>query len=196
MIYIIAINKKLKEILNKENLDKKHISKHEETINHVCLCYIIAKEFGLFLNLSENDVETLSNCALLHDLGKFHINPEILYKKTFLSDDEFDIIKSHVNYKSNSIINDIVLNCIKYHHERPDNMGYSENDYSKVLPFTKIISIIDSFDVMSNKRSYKSTTLNLESAINEIRNNIGKQFDEYYGNLFISFLETKINKKE
>lgn len=182
----------LREILVKEFGNEQIIKLHEETIHHLYRCFDIAEEFGFFLKLSEDKVKTLSECALLHDLGKFQVDTNILYKTTFLTEKEFEIIKSHVDYKPKSDLCEEVLNCIKYHHERPDNNGYTESDYSKVLPFTKIVSIIDTFDVISNKRCYKSLSLNLTGAIEEIKKNIGVQFNEYYGELFIKFLETKI----
>lgn len=192
MTYIIINNGLFVTILEQEFGDTNITKEHKETINHIYRSHKIAKEFGAFLKLSSIELEILSECALLHDLGKFEIDSKILYKTTVLTETEFSIIKNHINYKPKTIFNDNILNCIKYHHERPDNNGYNNIDYAQVSPFTKIVSIIDAFDVMSNKRSYKTTTLNLESCIVEIEKNIGKQFDDYYGRIFLDFLKTKI----
>lgn len=161
---------------------------HKETLLHMERCSQIAKEFGAFLNLSENEISLLSECALKHDLGKLFIPVEILYKKDKLTDEEFQIIKSHTNYKFETESKE-VQESIAFHHERADGLGYYKVNYDNLSMYPKIISLIDCYDVMNNKRSYKNTIKSKEDIILDIESNLGKHFDRHLGEQFIEFLK-------
>lgn len=179
--------KQLENYLNKEVLKGEFPKEHFETLEHMRRCYDIALSFGKFINLNEKNLELLVKSAFFHDIGKLFVNPNVLYKKGKLTEAEFSEIKGHTlcDFKFNEeIINDV----IKFHHERPDMRGYYGCDENKLSDFIKIISIIDSFDVMTHKRCYKDSVLSKEDVLNDIKSNLGKQFDENFGLLFLNFL--------
>ena len=167
---------------------KESVNLHTETMEHMKRCCVIARNFANYLNWDENDKKLLMKCAMVHDIGKFSIAPEILYKVEPLTDEEFLIIKNHVNVESVIINDKFVRESIAYHHERADGKGYKGVNYCGLSKYPKIVSLIDVYDVMSNKRSYKDTTSSSEEIIQEIEKNIGTQFDEFYGKLFVKFL--------
>lgn len=160
---------------------------HNESIDHMIRCSHLAIRFGTYIQLKEADIELLGNCALLHDIGKLRLSPSILYKQGKLNNYEFNYIRSHIYFEA-KVLNKIVQDCIRFHHERFDGKGYNGLDNKELHDFVHIISLIDCYDAMTNSRSYRLNKFNKDFVINEIRNNIGKQFDMYYGNLFLSML--------
>ncbi len=98
--------------------------------------------------------------AQLHDVGKIYIYHDLLNKPGRLTGDEFDIIKRHTvnggriigRNPSFALAHQIAL----YHHERRDGSGYPYGLKGEEIPFaTRIVSIVDVFDALITKRSYK-----------------------------------------
>ena len=74
------------------------------------------------------------------------------------------------------------------HHERYDGTGYPQGLKGKKIPkLSRLISIVDSYDVMTHDRPYKKA-MNLESAIKEIKDFSGKQFDPEMVDSFLNLL--------
>lgn len=165
------------------------IEGHTETLLHMVRCSIIAKHFGETLGLSTKEITLIEHCALLHDLGKFTIDPCILYKTTKLTQEELTIVRSHINVMEFDMPL-VIWQTIRYHHERPDSKGYLGVPYNEIPWYVRIVSLVDAYDVMSTVRCYKNNCL-LQSAIREeIFNNLGKQFDCFLGDAFINMLDT------
>lgn len=121
---------------------------------------LISATIGKWLNLSETDVNNLLLAGLLHDLGKLAIPSDLLNKPGKLTDDEFEVIKSHPR-RSYELIKDMPLDikikeaCL-LHHERCDGSGYPFGiSGNKISPYAKIIAIADVYDAMTSPRSYR-----------------------------------------
>lgn len=102
-----------------------------------------------------------TTCAYLHDVGKQFIPPEILQKKGRLTDEEYDVIKTHTTIGYKICMNDLKLrpfaNGALYHHEALNGSGYPNGYTSKDIPIEgKIIRVADEFDAIVSKRQYKS----------------------------------------
>lgn len=100
-------------------------------------------------------------CAYLHDVGKQFIPPAILQKKGRLTDDEYEVIKTHTTIGYKICMNDPKLkpyaNGTLYHHESLNGTGYPNGLTSKDIPLEgKIIRVADEFDAIVSKRQYKS----------------------------------------
>ena len=112
---------------------------------------LIAKQLGW----SENEVQNLRNAAFLHDIGKIGVPDTILNKPTKLSDEEYEIIKSHTIMGAD-ILKDITIvsnltDIARYHHERYDGKGYPDGLKGEESPFhARIISVADSYDAMKS----------------------------------------------
>jgi len=112
-------------------------------------------------------IENLVLAALLHDIGKSIIPKEILCKPTKLTEEEFEIMKTHTVIGSESmlkcfdgILDDLFLNIVcdisLYHHEKWDGSGYPKGLSGENIPLcARIMAIADVFDALSAKRSYK-----------------------------------------
>lgn len=100
-------------------------------------------------------------CAYLHDIGKQFIPSAILQKTSSLTDEEFEVMKTHTTIGYNMCMKDEKLRPYSagpiYHHEALDGTGYPNNIASPNLPLEgQIIRVADEFDAITSKRQYKS----------------------------------------
>lgn len=144
------------------------------------------------LNIDKAHIEILREAALLHDIGKLGIPENILTKAGKLNNDEFDIVKKHVEM-SITIIKHLpsinhVIPAVIGHHERWDGTGYPRGLKGESIPFAaRCLAITDAFDAMTSSRPYRAG-FSVNAALNEIKNNIGTQFDPAMANLFIKLV--------
>ena len=136
-------------------------NKDEYLLEHSVSVSVLMTIFARFLKIPRAIVEQLSVGAFLHDVGKIMIPETILNKPGKLTDDEFTVIKSHVNHSINIIkntpkISNISLEVATLHHEKLDGNGYpfkvKGTDISK---YGRMIAICDIFDALIANRSYK-----------------------------------------
>lgn len=145
-----------------------------------------------FLGLDKSDLEIIREAALLHDIGKIGIPESILAKTGRLTDEEFEIIKKHVEM-SITIIKylpslNYVIPAVIGHHERWDGRGYPRGLKGNNIPLSaRCLALTDAFDAMTSTRPYKAG-LSVEAALKEIENNSGTQFDPLIANLFIKLV--------
>lgn len=104
-------------------------AKDDYTFEHNIGVGIIATLIGSWMNLSEEDLATLSMAATLHDIGKAKVPAALLNKPGKLTDEEFEIIKKHTVYgyellKDTAGISPRVALVALQHHEREDGRGY------------------------------------------------------------------------
>ena len=122
--------------------------------------------------MDDDCVEIIKEAALLHDIGKIGIPEQILKKPGRLTDDEYSIMKSHVE-QSISIIRhlpslDYVIPAVVGHHERYDGRGYPRGLKGEEIPLlARMLCIADSFDAMISKRSYKEA-YTLDYAVDQL----------------------------
>lgn len=130
--------------------------------------------------INERFVENLHIASLLHDVGKIGIPEHILNKRSGLTVGERNRIKEHpligaTILKPIKELEESVVG-IKYHHERPDGLGYPEGLKGKDIPLiASIISVADSFDAMTTERPYRPA-LSRDEAVKEIRKLSNLQF--------------------
>jgi len=170
-------------------------AKSNETKEHAVRMTKLAFDFGEKLGLSNSLQHRLSLLATLHDIGKTTIPEEILKKPGKLTDKEWEIIKDHPErgYKIASSSQEfaVVADDIYAHHERWDGSGYPGKLKGENIPYlARIISIIDAYDVMTHKRSYKKAVPK-DRALAEIKDCAGSQFDPDLAASFIELMETE-----
>jgi diguanylate cyclase (GGDEF)-like protein/putative nucleotidyltransferase with HDIG domain len=149
---------------------------------------MISERLAYALDLTMQDVSEVKTAGLLHDIGKIIISSEILLKEGKLTNDEYEIMKTHseigfriLNSTQNMrSISNIVLN----HHERWDGKGYPRGIKGKDIPLkSRIITVADAYDAMTSKRYYRKT-LNKKEALKELIKYKGTQFDETIVDVF------------
>nr|WP_106779345.1 HD-GYP domain-containing protein [Lysinibacillus timonensis] len=170
-------------------------SRDRYTMHHSENVAKYAVQIAKKLNISKSNCEIIHKGALLHDIGKIGIPEHILLKSGKLTEDEYEIIKTHPTLGYNMIKHierfhtNGVLDIVLYHHERYDGKGYPSGLKGDQIPlFARIVAIADTFDAMTTKRIYRDE-LELKYVLNEIRKNKGTQFDPEIVDVFLSLFE-------
>lgn len=144
------------------------------------------------LGLDKSHLEIVRQAALLHDVGKIGIPENILTKRGRLTSEEYDIVKKHVEM-SITIIKHLpsmnhVIPAVIGHHERWDGRGYPRGLRGENIPLlARCLAITDAFDALTSNRPYRAR-VSVISALNEIENQAGIQFDPAIANLFINLV--------
>lgn len=144
------------------------------------------------LGLDKSHLEIVKEAALLHDVGKIGIPESILTKTGRLTSEEYAIVKKHVEM-SITIIKHLpslnyVIPAVIGHHERWDGRGYPRGIKGENIPLlARCLMITDAFDAMTSNRPYRAG-LSVISALNEIQNCMGTQFDPSLANLFVNLV--------
>ena len=149
----------------------------------------IAKELGY----EGEELDRIYYVALLHDCGKIGVPDNVLGKPGKLTDEEFEIIKSHTVRGSEILCSfkslDNVGEGALYHHERYDGRGYPEGKAGEDIPLiARIICVADSFDAMNTNRVYRDK-LSKEYILSELEKNKGTQFDPKIADIMIRLIK-------
>lgn len=140
----------------------------------VCIYSII---MGKSLGLDNKNLLKLGLGAILHDIGKGKIPAEILFKPGPLTEEEFDIMKSHTTYgyeiiSGNPNLDSTTANIALQHHERWDGRGYPGHLREKGINiFARIVTICDIYDALTANRVYRGRILPHEAAEYIVNNN-------------------------
>ena len=174
------------------SLERSLWEKSHETQDHAKRLQELAIKLGNAIKLPESSMDDLVLLAKLHDIGKIAIPEKILQKKNNLTNEEWDIMKRHSEIGHNIVFASPQLahigEAILCHHERWDGMGYPHRLSGDQIPVTsRIISIVDAYDVMTNDRPYKRAYTKNE-AKKELENLSGKQFDPKLVEIFLKII--------
>ena len=135
------------------------------------------------LGLPDDLVKTLRLAAPLHDIGKIGVPDNILLKLGKLTEDEYDVIKTHtaigarILSGSTHLLLQMAEQIALTHHERWDGHGYLGGLKGEDIPLaSRIVAVADVFDALTHQRPYKDPWP-VDDAIREIENQSGQQFD-------------------
>lgn len=166
-----------------------------DTEVHVKRTQEMGAALGKRIGLSDVQLSRLSLLCLLHDIGKIGIPLEILNKPGKLSEQEWRILRSHVEkgfqIASSSWELEEIADMILHHHERWDGKGYPDGLSGENIPLlSRVIAVVDAYDAMTNDRSYRKA-LSVEEAGNELKRCSGTQFDPYIVDEFLAMLRER-----
>ncbi len=141
-------------------------------------CGMLAAELGY----EREDVQRMTTAGLLHDLGKLAIDEKILCKPGRLTDEEFDIIRTHptlgfnqLNYREDLTEGQLMM--VYQHHERLDGKGYPVGVVeSEIHPWAKLCSVVDVYEALTSYRPYRSP-MPREKVFEIMERDSGKAFD-------------------
>lgn len=163
----------------------------EYTTQHSLNVCILSILLGKHLKLSTDKLNKLGLCGLLHDMGKSKIPLRVLNKEGLLTEKEMLIMKSHAALGKDILLNthgieQDVIDVAHSHHERLNGTGYPRGLVSdEISAFTKIVSIVDTYDAITSDRVYQKGRLHLE-AIEVLVKGRTTEFD---ASLVIHFIE-------
>jgi putative nucleotidyltransferase with HDIG domain len=145
------------------------------------------------LNLSQKQIEALIFGATLHDIGKIGVNEEILLKPARLTEQEYDVVKTHpltgIKILKAVDLPPEVMDIVKYHHERYDGQGYPYGLMEDSIPLAaRILSVADAYEAMTSDRPYRQA-LSKGEALRILQQEAGKQFDPKIVEIFAPILE-------
>ncbi|MDG4475565.1 HD domain-containing phosphohydrolase [Thiovibrio frasassiensis] len=165
------------------------------TAGHTTRVNLYAMEIGRAMRLGQDDMTVLDRACKVHDIGKLVVDVNYIRKPGPLTDEEWLLMKKHPEVGAN-IIKPLTfmkeeLFLVRHHHERMDGKGYPDGlGGDEINLLTKIITVADSYDAMTSKRSYKQN-LELKAAITEMRRCAGSQFDPEVVRVFTEVLENQ-----
>jgi len=170
--------------------------KTHETAEHVARLEQLAEKVGKQLGLSYEDITDLVLAASIHDIGKIVVPTQILEKEGKLTPEEWEIIKRHPQAGQGiaMAVQELshVAEYILHHHERMDGTGYPDGLKGEEIPFlSRIISVIDAYDVMLHERAYKEP-MSKEEAKQELRTHAGTQFDATVVEALLTYLDSPL----
>lgn len=182
------------------SLERTLWEKSHETEEHANRLKRMATKLGNTINLPESKLDELSLLSTLHDIGKIAIPENILIKKDKLTEKEWKIIKRHpeigFNIATSSFQIKHIAEAILSHHEYWDGSGYPQGLKGKDIPIiSRILSIVDTYDVLTHTRPYRKDIYEEEAAIEEIKRCSGMQFDPELVDKFIKIVNDEILAK-
>lgn len=184
-------NIKRKIVMGMENVFH---TKYFEDPLHVERVQKMVTNFVKFLDLNPKSIELkkLPKLVALHDIGKIAIPKEILSKSESLTENEWEIVKSYTEIgfrMAQSIDETFIAKNILSLREKWNGTGYPYGLKHKEIPYmSRVLSIVESFDIMTHQRPYKSA-ISKEEAIEELKINSGKQFDPKLVDLFLKNID-------
>lgn len=151
-------------------VDMYSLKSHDDyTFQHSVNVCVLAIVLGIKAGLNGIELSELATAAMLHDIGKMHIPFEILAKDSDLTDEEYEIVKSHTNEGFSFLLNDANVSpkiaIVAYqHHEHDDGTGYPDGiNGDKMHAYSKIVALIDSYDALTSDRVYRKRYKNDEA---------------------------------
>ncbi|HXE97061.1 MAG TPA: HD-GYP domain-containing protein [Dongiaceae bacterium] len=195
---IIRLNRKLIDYSNNLALTNigllkvlgSAIAKRDSDTNiHNYRVTLYSVHIGEMLGLSHTEMQGLIKGAFLHDLGKIAISDAILLKPGKLTDEEFEIMKSHVRHgedivRSYDWLKDS-LDVVSCHHEKFDGSGYPNGLSQGDIPLNaRIFSVADVFDALTSKRPYKEP-FSFDVSMDILQGHVGSHFDPDVAQIFI-----------
>lgn len=150
-----------------------HLHNFRVTLYAILLAELVA--------LPERTIRELIKGAFLHDVGKIAIPDAILLKPGRLTEDEFAVMRTHVDHGIDIVAQSSWLteaaDVVRYHHEKYDGSGYMTGLAGEDIPVTaRIFAIVDVFDALTSRRPYKDA-MPLDKATSILREGRGSHFD-------------------
>jgi putative nucleotidyltransferase with HDIG domain len=153
-----------------------------------------AAKIAVHVGLSRAEVEDIKLAGIVHDIGKIHVPEEVLSKPSFLTPEQFDLVKSHAAWGA-KILEPLketgIERIVRYHHEAVDGNGYPDGLKGDQIPVgARIITVADAFQAMVHDRHYRRKR-STDEAVAELRRCRGTQFDPLAVDTLVQLIESE-----
>lgn len=176
--------------------------KDNETGTHVLRMSHYSRILALAYGLTESQADDLLHAAPMHDIGKIGIADSIMLKPGKLTDEEFEIMKTHPQIgaeiigEADSELLRLAKSVALTHHEKWDGTGYPHGLQGEQIPLEgRIVALADVFDALTSKRPYKEAW-SIDKAMDYIQAQSSVHFDPVLVKLFVENLPKIIEIKE
>ena len=151
---------------------------------------------GRKMNLDPMQMENLRWGSLLHDIGKIGVSTSVINKPDKLTKEEYIHVMSHTiigaSIMQPVVRNNTIIEIIEHHHDHYTGGGVNQKVQRNKIPLlARIVAVADAYDAMVTLRPYRPA-LQRKQALNEIRNQIGRQFDPLVANTFLEISEAEL----
>ena len=194
---VLTLNRgliKLSGDLLKGNLELMNVlgcaiaERDSDTNSHNYRVTFYALRLGEAIGLSRKNIRDLIAGAFLHDVGKIGIRDPILLKPGKLTQEEFEVMKTHVSLGVDILNKSSWLSgardVVEFHHEKYDGSGYLQGLKGEAIPLNaRIFAIVDVFDALTSKRPYKESWTAVD-AIAMLERDSGSHFDPLLVKIF------------
>jgi len=164
------------------------------------LLMLLVEDSPYMEQLRGQDCSAIVKAVPLHDVGKISIPDHILLKPGKLTDEEFEIIKTHTT-EGAGIIDTLIASGIddeythhchdicRHHHERWDGTGYPMGLKGQEIPLSaRVVALVDVYDALVSERCYKKA-MSHEDAVKIIEESSGTHFDPAVVDVFLPIHE-------
>jgi HD-GYP domain-containing protein (c-di-GMP phosphodiesterase class II) len=170
-------------------------AKDHYTADHARSIADLAVLVGVKMGMTLNEVRDLRLGAILHDIGKIAVPDAILNKPGALTDDEFELVKTHTVVGEQILAPvpflDDVRRIVRHDHERWDGGGYPDGLCGEDIPLgSRIVFVVDAFHAMTSDRSYRMA-MDEDEAVGHLVASAGSQFDPAVVEAFVSVLRRR-----
>ena len=171
----------------------KIIEKDYYTYTHSINVGLYCMTFALKVGMPADEVHELGLGGMLHDVGKSKIPLEIINKKGPLTDEEFEVVKSHTDsgedvLRGMGCYGEKVIQMVGQHHEKYGGGGYHRGIAGEDISlFARICKLTDVYDALTTRRSYKKPLKTIE-ALTIMKTKMGNEFDPKLLNAFIRLM--------
>ena len=159
------------------------LKKYDEyTYHHSLSVAVLSIATGQELGLDFKQLFRLSQCAILHDIGKLSIPLEIINKPGKLNEEEYKIVKSHPirgasSLKTKAFGNTEMWSSVMFHHEKINGTGYPRKLAQNEIPlFSRIITVCDVYDAVTSHRPYRKP-MTPSNAYELVMSGVGTSFE-------------------
>jgi HD-GYP domain-containing protein (c-di-GMP phosphodiesterase class II) len=167
-----------------EILSRLLYSKDQTTVRHTQRVREYAEIIAKYAGASKEEIKEIGMAAKLHDLGKIFVKEDVLRKRSSLTQEEYEHMKTHV--KLDQVVEPLlkanlpiakILDVARLHHERFDGKGYPLGLKGEAIPFaSRVIAVADAWDAMTSWRVYRNA-MPEEKALEILKSGSGSQWD-------------------
>lgn len=157
-------------------------TKDSGTVGHAQRVAELTKAVARRLGITGKELERIEYAALLRDIGKADVPHAILNKAGPLTENEWNVVKSHAALGADMVAAvPFLADCapyVRHHHEYWDGTGYPDGLKGEQIPLgSRILAATSDYDAMISERPYHTQPMTPREAVEEIRAGSGTRYD-------------------